>query len=46
MSIPELARVINNVQLLSSEGVYSFDALNVFSHTHDMHERKVHNDYE
>jgi hypothetical protein len=43
---PELARVINNVQSLSPEGVYSFDVLNVFSHAHDMHERKVLNDNE
>jgi hypothetical protein len=41
---PELARVINNVQLLSPEGVYSFDVLNVFSHAHDM--REVLNDTE
>ena len=27
---PELARVINNVQSLSPEGVYAFDVLNVF----------------
>src|SRR5215472_1361345 len=33
---PEPARVINNVQSLSPEGVYSFDVLNVFSHAHDM----------
>jgi hypothetical protein len=38
---PELARVINNVQSLSSQGVYAFDVLNVFSHAHDMRERKV-----
>src|SRR5215472_16374843 len=38
---PELARVINNVQTLSSQGVYAFDVLNVFSHAHDMRERKV-----
>ena len=43
---PELARVINNVQSLSPEGVYSFDVLNVFSHAHDMRERKVLNDNE
>jgi hypothetical protein len=43
---PELARVINNAQSLSPEGVYSFDVLNVFSHAHDMHERKVLNDNE
>jgi hypothetical protein len=43
---PELARVINNVQSLSPEGVYSFDVLNVFSHAHDMRERKVLNDTE
>src|SRR5215469_2399955 len=43
---PELARVINNVQLLSPEGVYSFDVINVFSHAHDMRERKVLNDNE
>jgi hypothetical protein len=43
---PELARVINNVQSLSPEGVYSFDVLNVFSYAHDMHERKVLNDNE
>ena len=43
---PELARVINNVQSLSPEGVYSFDVLNVFSHVHDMLERKVLNDNE
>ncbi|HYA83833.1 MAG TPA: hypothetical protein VEH06_10355 [Candidatus Bathyarchaeia archaeon] len=43
---PELARVINNVQSLSPEGVYSFDVLNVFSHAHDMRERKILNDNE
>src|SRR5215469_1252573 len=47
---PELARVINNVQSLSPEGVYSFDVLNVFSHAHDSQsgtrERKVLNDNE
>ena len=43
---PELARVINNVQSLSPEGVYSFDVLNVFSHAHDMRERKVLIDHE
>jgi hypothetical protein len=43
---PELARVINNVQSLSPEGVYSFDVLNVFSHAHDMREGKVLNDTE
>ena len=43
---PELARVINNVQSLSPEGVYAFDVLNVFSHAHDMRERKVLNDNE
>src|ERR1700756_4571570 len=43
---PELARVINNVRSLSPEGVYSFDVLNVFSHAHDMRERKVLNDTE
>ena len=43
---PELARVINNVQSLSPEGVYSFDVLNVFSHVHDMRKRKVLNDTE
>ena len=41
---PELARVINNVQSLSPEGVYSFDVINIFSHAHDMRERKVLND--
>ncbi len=43
---PELARVINNVQSMSPEGVYSFDVLNVFSHAHDMRERKILNDNE
>ena len=43
---PELARVINNVQPLSSEAVYAFDVLNVFSHAYDMHERKVLNENE
>jgi hypothetical protein len=43
---PELSRVINNVQSLSPESVYSFDVLNVFSHAHDMRERKVLNDNE
>jgi hypothetical protein len=43
---PELARVINNVQSMSPEGVYSFDVLNVFSHAHDMRERRVLNDNE
>jgi hypothetical protein len=43
---PELARVINNVQPLSSEAVYAFDVLNVFSHAYDMRERKVLNDNE
>jgi hypothetical protein len=43
---PELARVINNVQSLSPEGVYSFDVPNVFSHAHEMRERKVLNDNE
>jgi len=43
---PDLARIINNVQSLSPEGVYSFDVLNVFSHAHDMRERKVLNDNE
>ena len=43
---PELARVINNVQSLSPDRVYAFDVLNVFSHAHDMHERKVLNDNE
>ena len=37
---PELARVINNVRLLSPEDVYAFDVLNVFSHAYDMRERK------
>ena len=43
---PELARVINNVRLLSPETVYAFDVLNVFSHAYDMRERKVINDNE
>ena len=43
---PELARVINNVRSLSPEAVYAFDVLNVFSHAHDMRERKVLNDNE
>ena len=43
---PELARVINNVRLLSPEAVYAFDVLNVFSHAYDMRERKVLNDNE
>ena len=38
---PELARVINNVPTLSSEAVYAYDVLNVFSHAYDMHERKI-----
>jgi hypothetical protein len=29
---PELGRVINNVQSLSPDSIYSFDVLNVFSH--------------
>ena len=33
---PELSRVINNVQSLSAEGVYSFDVLNVFFHAHEI----------
>ena len=43
---PELAAVINNVRSLSPEGVYAFDVLNVFSHAHDMRERKILNDNE
>ena len=43
---PELAKVINNVRSLSPEAVYAFDVLNVFSHAHDMRERKVLNDNE
>ncbi|MDQ6669048.1 MAG: hypothetical protein M3Y53_12605 [Thermoproteota archaeon] len=43
---PELGRVINNVQSLSPESIYSFDVLNVFSHAYDMHERKILNDNE
>jgi hypothetical protein len=43
---PELARVINNVQSLSPDRIYSFDVLNVFSHAYDMHERKILNDNE
>jgi hypothetical protein len=43
---PELARVINNVPSLSAEAVYAYDVLNVFSHAHDMRERKILNDNE
>jgi hypothetical protein len=43
---PELARVINNVPFLSREDVFAYDVLNVFSHAHDVHERKVLNDNE
>jgi len=43
---PELGRVINNVQSLSPDAIYSFDVLNVFSHAYDMHERKILNDNE
>jgi hypothetical protein len=43
---PELARVINNAPTLSSEAVYAYDVLNVFSHAYDMHERKVLNENE
>jgi len=41
---PEISRIINNVQSLSAD--ITFDVLNVFSHAHDMHERKVLNDNE